>query len=233
VFGQNSGFVGSWTQTLSNQPFIVGEKLSVKPTSNLELGFSLTTLFGEDPAPPQRRTSCCKRCFRRQTGSLGHLGTMVIAESASISYTPCRGSMGLLSTQTPLRITNRTRGSTGTRLPLHRDGFFYNNSRFRSGYTNDGCLIGSWIGRQGQGARTWATYWLSPKNKIQLNFRHQKVSQQFIPADGSLTDIGVSSDYWVRPNFGIFGMGPAGALAVSGHSANHGAQRDGCRRVSI
>jgi hypothetical protein len=44
---------------------------------------------------------------------------------------------------------------------------------------------------------------LSRKNKIQLNFRHEKVSQQFIPANGGLTDIGVSSDYWVRPNFGI------------------------------
>jgi Capsule assembly protein Wzi len=56
MFGQNSGFVGSWTQTLSNQPFIVGEKLSIKPTSNLELGFSLTTPFGGPgvPATPHK-----------------------------------------------------------------------------------------------------------------------------------------------------------------------------------
>jgi hypothetical protein len=82
-------------------------------------------------------------------------------------------------------------------------GFFYINSRFKSGYTNDGSLIGSWIGRQGQGAQAWATYWLSPRNNVQLNFRHQKVSQQFIPDGGSLTDVGISADYWFRNNLGI------------------------------
>ncbi len=56
-------------------------------------------------------------------------------------------------------------------------GFFYINSRFKSGYTNDGSLIGSWIGRQGQGAQAWANYWLGPRSKVQLNFRHEKVSQ--------------------------------------------------------
>ncbi len=30
VFGANNGFVGSWTETLSNQPFIVGGKASLK-----------------------------------------------------------------------------------------------------------------------------------------------------------------------------------------------------------
>jgi len=32
-------------------------------------------------------------------------------------------------------------------------GFFYFNLAYRNGYTNDGNLIGSWIGRQGQGAQ--------------------------------------------------------------------------------
>lgn len=82
-------------------------------------------------------------------------------------------------------------------------GFFYFNDRFKSGYTNNGNLIGSWIGREGQGADAWATYWLNPKSKIELNFRHQKVSPQFIPEGGTLTDFGASSDYWFRSNLGI------------------------------
>jgi hypothetical protein len=84
-----------------------------------------------------------------------------------------------------------------------RHGFFYSNSRFKSGYTNDGYLMGSWIGRQGQGAQAWATYWLSPRNNVQFQFRHQKVSPQFIPGGGTLTDFGISADYWFRHNLGI------------------------------
>jgi hypothetical protein len=89
----------------------------------------------------------------------------------------------------------------GTATVQH--GFFYINDRYVSGYTNNGNLIGSWIGRQGQGAQAWTTYWFSPKNKVQLHFRHQKVSREFIPDGGALTDLGVSTDYWVRSNFGL------------------------------
>jgi hypothetical protein len=89
----------------------------------------------------------------------------------------------------------------GTATVQH--GFFYINDRYLSGYTNNGNLIGSWIGRQGQGAQAWTTYWFTPKNKVQLQFRHQKVSREFIPGGGSLTDFRVSTDYWVRSNLGF------------------------------
>jgi membrane-associated phospholipid phosphatase len=82
-------------------------------------------------------------------------------------------------------------------------GFFYFNFRFKEGYTNDGQLLGSWIGRQGQGAQAWANYWLSARNRIQLNFRHQKVSQQFVPGGGTLTDVGIRSDYWPTQTLGL------------------------------
>jgi membrane-associated phospholipid phosphatase len=83
------------------------------------------------------------------------------------------------------------------------DGSFYWNDRYRSGYTNNGNLIGSWIGREGQGAQAWATYWFSPKNKLQLYFRHQKVSQELIPDGGTLTDAGVTADFWVHAAFNV------------------------------
>jgi hypothetical protein len=38
---------------------------------------------------------------------------------------------------------------------------------------------------------------------VQFDFRHQKVSQQFIPGGGTLTDFGVSSDYWFRSDLGL------------------------------
>ena len=56
LFSANSGFTGSWTQTLNDQPFIVGEKISIKPTANLELGISATALFGGTGVPATLHT---------------------------------------------------------------------------------------------------------------------------------------------------------------------------------
>ena len=51
VYGSNTGLTGSWTESLSNQPFIVGEKVTFKPTSNIELGIGATTLFAGPGVP--------------------------------------------------------------------------------------------------------------------------------------------------------------------------------------
>ena len=82
-------------------------------------------------------------------------------------------------------------------------GFYYFNFTWRNGLTNDGNLIGSWIGRQGQGAQAWTNYWFTTRSRLQFNFRHQKVSHEFIPDGGSLTDVGARGDYWIRPNVGL------------------------------
>jgi membrane-associated phospholipid phosphatase len=84
-------------------------------------------------------------------------------------------------------------------------GFFYFNSTWIDGYTNNGYLLGSWIGRAGQGAQAWTNYWFSTRNRLQFNFRHQKISQQFLPGGGSLTDVGVRGDYWLRSNLSLSG----------------------------
>jgi membrane-associated phospholipid phosphatase len=83
------------------------------------------------------------------------------------------------------------------------DGFYYFNFTWRSGYTNNGNLMGSWVGREGQGAQAWSNYWFNARNRLQFNYRHQKVSQVFIPGGGTVTDVGIKGDYWFRPNFGI------------------------------
>ena len=94
-------------------------------------------------------------------------------------------------------------------------------------HRHDGNLIGSWIGREGQGAQAWTTYWLNPNSKIELNFRHQKVSPEFIPDGGTLTDFGVSTDYWLRSNLGSFRLGATRALAFSCDSAECLEKRNG------
>jgi membrane-associated phospholipid phosphatase len=91
----------------------------------------------------------------------------------------------------------------GTGSNTKNPGTFYQNRTWLNGYTNNGDLIGSWIGRGGQGAQVWTNYWFSPRNRLQLFFRHQKVSQEFIPGGGSLTDVGVSTDYSLRSNLSL------------------------------
>jgi len=79
-------------------------------------------------------------------------------------------------------------------------GSFYFNTTWRSGYTNDGNIIGSWVGRGAQGAQAWSNYWFTSRNRIQINFRHQKVSQELVPQGGTVTDFGIRGDYWLRSN---------------------------------
>ena len=88
---------------------------------------------------------------------------------------------------------------------LLQKGFLYFNDRYLSGYTNLGNLIGSWIGRQGQGAEAWTTYWFTPKDNLQFTFRHEKVSKQLIPSGGTLTDVGARGAFWVRSSLSVSG----------------------------
>lgn len=82
-------------------------------------------------------------------------------------------------------------------------GFYYYSTLVPDGLTSGGNLLGNWIGREGQGAQAWTNYWFNARNRVQLNFRHQKVSQQYLPGGGTLTDIGARADYWTRFNAGI------------------------------
>lgn len=234
VYGPTA-LVGSWTQSLSDQPFIVGEKATLKPTSNLELGISITALFG-GPGVPATPHKLLQAGFSNGNGAPGTSGDPGDRRGGFDFNYRIPGARDWLSfyadaftddEANPWLAWNKTALTSGlylSRVPgipkldfrvegVYTDppgggktiehGFFYINDRFKSGYTNDGSLIGSWIGREGQGAQAWTNYWLSPKSKVQLNFRHQKVSPQFISGGGTLTDFGVSSDYWLRPNLGL------------------------------
>ena len=73
-------------------------------------------------------------------------------------------------------------------------GVEYFNTRFRSGYTNNGQIIGSWIGREGRGVTSLATYHLGAQSEIQLHYRNQKVNPLFIQG-GHVQDFGGSATF--------------------------------------
>jgi hypothetical protein len=239
VYGVKTGYVGSWTQSLSDQPFIVGEKISLKPTSDLEVGISITALFG-GPGVPATLHKLVQAGFSTGNGVPGSpsdpgdrrggfdldyrvpgmrdwLSFYIDAFTDDepnpwFAWNKAAVTSGLYLSRVPgiQKLDFRVEGifSDPPDSKTTQHGFFYDNDRFLSGYTNDGNLIGSWIGRQGQGADAWTTYWINPKSKIQFNFRHQKVSKEFImpvgaSGGGSLTDFGVSGDYQLSSNLGL------------------------------
>ncbi len=49
--GVNTGLVGQWSESLSDQPFMDGVKLNFKPTPDFEFGVGLTTMIGGPGVP--------------------------------------------------------------------------------------------------------------------------------------------------------------------------------------
>jgi len=77
--------------------------------------------------------------------------------------------------------------------------FFYHDY-----YTNNGNLIGNWIGREGTGVQAWSTYWLSPRSTVQVNFRRATVSRDFLEG-GEYNDFGARADLLLRPQLSLAG----------------------------
>jgi hypothetical protein len=98
-------------------------------------------------------------------------------------------------------------GVTANEFPA---GFPYFDNRYRSGYTNDGNLLGTWIGRAGFGGQAWATYWFSSTSKLQMSYRHQEVNSKFVVNDqgeggGHTNDFSARCDFKLRPEITFTG----------------------------
>jgi membrane-associated phospholipid phosphatase len=229
-----SGFVGHPGQSLAQQPFLHGQKVSFKPTRNFEFGFFRTTVYGGagypltshtllrslistgndiagSPVKPGDRRSGLDFSYRlpRLRRWLTFYGDgFTDDEFSPIAYFDRSAwHAGLFLSQFPRvqKLDLRVEG-VYTDNPLGGalgHGFYYFNETWRSGYRNDRNLIGSWIGREGQGAQGWTTYHFSPQSSLQLNLRHQKVSQELIPGGGTLTDVGVRCIFQFRSNLGL------------------------------
>jgi hypothetical protein len=75
------------------------------------------------------------------------------------------------------------------------NGCYYHNYQYVNGFTNDGQLMGTWIGRAAQGESIQSTYWLNPTKKIGIELKHRKTDSQFLPQGGTQNDVAVNSDF--------------------------------------
>jgi hypothetical protein len=81
-------------------------------------------------------------------------------------------------------------------------GPYYQNERYAQGYTLDNQIIGSWVGRQGDGIQAMSTYWFSPRDKIQLSYRRQWVDKVLL-GGGGLNDVSGTIEWLFKRNIQI------------------------------
>jgi hypothetical protein len=236
-----SGLVGQYGESLHPQPIDHGERISFKPTSNLEIGLSRTTDYGGpgypltlhtflrslfstgntlagNPKKPGARRSGMDFSYRipglrnnatfYAEGLAEHdeitpiLGPDVAAWLAGI-YIPRLPKIPKLDFRVEGGYTDPP--SSGSDVAF---GAFYWDDTWITGFQNAKHLMGSWMGRQGQGAQAWTTYWFTPRNKLQFGFRHQEDSNQLIkvkgtPGGGNLCDANVRAEFWPSSTFSL------------------------------
>lgn len=227
-----SGLQGQYGQSLHPQPILHGERFSFKPSASFEFGLSRTTDYGGPgypltwhtflrsvfstdqtipgaPNKPGSRRSGVDFSYRLKSGLTFYADGMTEHDTISPIVGPDVAAWlgGIYLPRVPFirKMDFRAEG-VYTDPPIGGNvgsGFFYYNPTWISGFTNKGQLMGDWVGREGQGVRSWITYWLGPRNKLQFQYRHLKVSHEFIPDGGTQNDGSVTADIWIRSNFSI------------------------------
>jgi Capsule assembly protein Wzi/PAP2 superfamily len=228
----SSGLVGQYGETLHPQPILDGERFSFKPTANFEFGLSRTTDYGGpsypltwhnflrsiystdqtapgDPTKPGSRRSGLDFSYRIRNGLTFYADGMTEHDTVSPLVGPDVAAWlgGIYIPRLPKipKMDFRAEG-VYTDPPIGGNvgsGYFYYNPTWISGFTNAGKLMGNWVGREGQGVQAWTTYWFTPRNKLQFEFRHLKVSREFITFGGTVADGSVRADFLARSNFSL------------------------------
>lgn len=213
------------------QPFIQGGKISFQPTPNFEFGMGYTAMFGGPGLPvtfgnffrtfyihsntaannPGKRISEADFSYKipgLRNWLTFYFDSLVVDEISPIGSTRANVNPGIYMAHVPKvpKLDFRAEGFNVSRTKEFSPGFVYSdNRRFLGGYTNDGVLMGSWIGRAGRGGQGWLTYWLSPRNKIQLGYRLQGVSPDFIQG-GRVADYSAQSEFMIGPSVSVSGL---------------------------
>lgn len=212
---------------LGDQPFLHGEKFAFHPTPNFEFSVSRTVIFG-GPGAPVTIHSFLRSVFSVSTDNgQNDPGDRRVAFDAQYRIPGLRSCLtgyfdGFADDQPfPLvyptestwiagaylrcvprlpRLTVRAEGLLSPHRDLAFPGFFYFNVHYLSGYTTQRQLIGSWIGRQGNGEQLWTTWHLSPKTSFEVSGRSMTVSHEFL-SGGYVRDLRFAADIALRPTW--------------------------------
>jgi Capsule assembly protein Wzi/PAP2 superfamily len=88
-------------------------------------------------------------------------------------------------------------------LQTPQGGFFYWNTRYLDGYTNNGNILGNGtVGRQGIALRADTTYWVASDKTLQIGYRSEIVDSMFLQG-GNLRDIHFKSEWALTPKISL------------------------------
>jgi len=223
---------GSASQSLNPPPYLWGTAFSIKPTANFELGFAHTTIFAGYGRPLNLKTFLHTFSIggNGQTIDPGKRVTEFNLayhppglRKSAVFYTegmawddPVEGKFigryamdpGIYIPKLPGldRLDLRMEG-VYTNLPkLPDEAYFYSNWHYPQGYTNYGQILGSWIGRQGDGGQLSSSYWLSPRNKASISYRKMSADKSYLKG-GNLDDISASMSWMLKPEIEVSATG--------------------------
>jgi hypothetical protein len=220
------------------RPMIHGEKISFKPTANLELGFSRTAELGGVGRPltigriwrsyfsvtsPKNETAANDP--GKRTGGFDFNYRLPFVRNWLTLYADSLSDDDLSPTDAPRRA-GISPGIYLTRIPgisrldfrveavntdpptsVSNGGqYIYFDSFYHDLYTNKNNIIGSWIGREGKGLQARSTYWFSPRNTLQLGYRHAKIASDFIPGGETVNDCSAKVNWWIRQDISVSGF---------------------------
>jgi hypothetical protein len=216
------------------QPYLHGTKISFKPTPNLEFGMGFTAQF-VGPGLPFTWGNFARTFFAHTSGATtnnNNPGKRISAADVSYrvpglrkwltiytdslavdEYSPIGSSRpsinpGMYMPQVPKlpRLEFRAEFLRADQSHEFPPGFVYFGARrYRSGYTNEGNLLASWIGRAGTGQQGWLTYSFSPRTRLQAGYRRQVVNKNFIEG-GQLNDLSAHAEVYLSRYVSFSGL---------------------------
>jgi hypothetical protein len=210
------------------RPFINAQKITLQVTQDLELGFTRSAIFGGVGHPLTAQSffqsffnaSSSRRNlsdpgdrrsgfdFRWRVPKLRRYVTIYSDSLADDEPNPLANprrsawAPGIYITQLPKLRNLDLRLETYSTWLYRKDeggGFIYWNNNYHDAYTNNGNLLGSWVGRDARAYAASSTYWWSGSNKVTASFRQTKTGSKFLPGGGTQTDASLTVQWQLRP----------------------------------
>lgn len=224
----------------AGNPWMHVEKLSFRPTENLEFGFERSAIWGGKGHGPITLHTFLKSFFstaspsstdklgRNDPGArfgafdfsyrlpyLRHWLTLYtdgeVHDDISPIDAPRRAAWrpGIYLSHLPgaPALDLRVEG-VSTDPPVSRSvggEFMYYEAILKQGYTNQGNLMGDWIGREAKGGQAWLTWHFSGNEWLQVQARNQKVAKDFVPGGTTLNDVGFQAVKRIGRSFEVNG----------------------------
>ncbi|MGH7968231.1 MAG: capsule assembly Wzi family protein, partial [Limisphaerales bacterium] len=218
------------------KPFAYGQKISFKPTPNLEFGFSRFAVFAGEGVTPLTFHTFFHSIFsfgsqdkgtrndpgdRRATADfawrlpkLRDWATLyaegLVDDDPSPLAAPRRAAWnpGLYLSHLPkLNKMDLRLEAVYTNVPVSPSvggKFIYWEIIYHDSHTNDGNLLGSWIGREGNGYTAASTYWFSPRTSLQFDYRNMQVASDFIAGGVTLHDGSVKANVRLKNEWSLY-----------------------------